>query len=227
MEEDLKKIKKKVNIYQILFVIFLFINIIITISLGINIFFQGYNATAYKPIIYLYPEQETEINVKLGSPEKISCSYPKYTKEGWNVIANPDGTLKDLSTDRELYSLYWEGKDVDKIKISDGFVVKGEDTANFLEEKLKLLGLNPKETEEFIIYWLPKLEPNKYNYIRFASMDEINRYMPLEFSTQPDSLIRVLMQYKPLKSYIAVPEQKLTTPERTGFVAVEWGGTEI
>lgn len=24
-----------------------------------------------------------------------------------------------------------------------------------------------------------------------------------------------------------VEEQKLTTPERTGFVAVEWGGTEI
>ena len=48
--------------------------------------------------------------------------------------------------------------------------------------------------------------------------------MPLEFSTKPDTLIRVLMQYKPLDKYIKIKEQKLNTPERRGFVAVEWGG---
>lgn len=30
------------------------------------------------------------------------------------------------------------------------------------EEKLEILGLNYKETEEFIVYWLPKLEQNEY-----------------------------------------------------------------
>lgn len=30
-----------------------------------------------KPIIYLYPQETTEITVKLGNPEKITCSYPK------------------------------------------------------------------------------------------------------------------------------------------------------
>ena len=35
------------------------------------------------------------------------------------------------------------------------------------------------------------------------------------------------MQYKALDSYVEVNEQKLETPKRTGFVAVEWGGTEI
>ena len=53
----------------------------------------------------------------------------------------------------------------------EGFIVKGEDTAKFLEEKLEILGLNEREAEEFIIYWLPKLEANKYNYIRFASVE--------------------------------------------------------
>ena len=51
--------------------------------------------------------------------------------------------------------------------------------------------------------------------------------MPLYFSVEPDNLIRVLMQYRPLEEYIEVKEQKLVTPERNGFVAVEWGGTEI
>ena len=45
-----------------------------------------------------------------------------------------------------------------------GFVVEGKDTIKFLEEKLKQLGLTDKEADEFIIYWLPKLENNKYNY---------------------------------------------------------------
>lgn len=51
--------------------------------------------------------------------------------------------------------------------------------------------------------------------------------MPLEFSIEPDTLIRVLMTYKGLDKLIDVEEQQLEIPERTGFVAVEWGGTEI
>ena len=111
--------------------------------------------------------------------------------------------------------------------MDEGFVIKGEDTLSFLEEKLATLGLNEFEAEEFIVYWLPKLQNNKYNFIRFATMDEINSIMPLEFSIEPDSLIRVLMEYKPLDKYMEVKEQQLMTPERTGFVVVEWGGTEI
>ena len=87
--------------------------------------------------------------------------------------------------------------------------------------------MNAKESEEFIIYWLPKMQDNKYNYIRFATMDEINEYMPLEFSVSPDSLIRVYMQYKPLNRFKNVTPQNLTTPVREGFTIVEWGGTEI
>lgn len=187
----------------------------------------GWPAVNYKkPIIYIYPTEKTDIIVKLGNPEKLICSYPKYEEE-WDVTANPDGTLIDNKTGRNLYSLYWEGKDAIETDMKEGFVVKGEDSAKFLEEKLEVLGLNYKEAEEFIVYWLPQLEANKYNYIRFASMEEIEEYMPLEFSKKPDSLIRILMQFKGLNEKIEVKEQKLETPKREGFVAVEWGGTEL
>ena len=179
-----------------------------------------------KPIIYLYPEETTQITVKLGNPENITCSYPEY-EGGWNVIANPDGTLIDAKTGRKLYSLYWEGIQSGPVSLDEGFVVKGTDIAAFLEEKLEILGLNELEAEEFIIYWLPRLQKNEYNYIRFAKIDEINKNMPLEFSVEPDTLIRILMEYKALDGYIKVKEQKLETPERKGFAAVEWGGTEI
>ena len=191
-----------------------------------NVFPTLDDITTYKPIIYLYPQETTELSVKLGNPEKITCSYPKYEDE-WNVIAEPDGTLTYVETQRELYALYWEGKDAPELEMTEGFVVKGEDTIKFLEEKLEILGLNEREAEEFIIYWLPKMQNNKYNYIRFATMEEINEYMPLEFSVEPDSIIRVLMQYKAIDEYIEIPEQKLETPKREGFVVVEWGGSEI
>ena len=73
-----------------------------------------------------------------------------------------------------------------------------------IQKKLAILGLTEREAEEFIIYWLPKLESNKYNYIRFASLEEINQYMPLEFSVKPDTIISVLMQFKGLDEGIEV-----------------------
>lgn len=183
--------------------------------------------TAYKPIIYLYPTKDTEVSVKLKYKDNITVSYPKYS-DGWNVLAKKDGSLIDILTNKNLYSLYYENKNAVKFKVEkDGFIVKGTNIAEFLEEKLSILGLTERETEEFIIYWLPKLETNKYNYIRFATTDEINENMPLEINPNPDTIIRVLMTFKGLEKPINIQEQQLETTNRTGFVAVEWGGTEI
>lgn len=183
---------------------------------------------ADKPIIYLYPTEEQEINVQLLNDNNLTCTYPNYKKGGWSVIAKPNGDLKDLRSGRELYSLYYECKNEVDFKVEDnGFIVKGEDTAKFLEDKLSILGLNEKEAEEFIVYWLPKLQQNKFNYIRFATTDEINENMPIKFSEKPDSIIRILMTYKKIDKPITIKEQKLETPKREGFVAVEWGGVEI
>ena len=180
-----------------------------------------------KPIIYLYPTEDTKVSVKLLKDENLTCSYPKY-KDEWKVLAQSNGILKDLDTNRQLYSLYYESKSDIEFKVeNEGFIVKGDDTITFLEEKLAILGLTEREAEEFIVYWLPKLEANKYNYIRFATTDEINENMPLEINPNPNTVIRVLMTFKGLENSIDVQEQKLESPNRTGFVAVEWGGTEI
>ncbi len=183
--------------------------------------------TEAKPIIYLYPLEETEVTVELKDKNLITTSYPKYSS-GWRVIAKENGKLIDIDTNRNLYSLYYEAKSKIDFKVEkEGFVVKGEDSAKFLEEKLKILGLNDYEAEEFIVYWLPKLEESNYNYIRFASLEEINENMPIEITPKPDIFIRVLMLYKGLNEPISVIEQKLTTVDRSGFVASEWGGVKI
>ena len=179
---------------------------------------------AYKPLIYLYPTEETNVKVELGNPEYLTTTYPKYNNS-WNVTAYPDGTLK--TNNREYYSLFWEGNNHQAKVKEDGFIVKGSDTEKFLEEKLNVLGLTDKEANEFIIYWLPKLENNKYNYIRFESLEEINNYMPLSIEPQPDTIIRVMMDYKPINKKIKVTEQTLQKVERNGFTVVEWGGSQI
>ena len=180
-----------------------------------------------KPVIYLYPTKEQNITVSFDHPDALTCVYPAYNGE-WNVIAKPDGTLTDTNTGRNLYSLYYEAKNsVDFKQTEDGFVVKGCDAAVFLEEKLEILGLNYREAEEFIIYWLPILERNEYNYIRFATPEEINKNVPLNISGNPDTIIRVLMEYKAIDAPIDVKEQVLTPVTRSGYTVVEWGGTEI
>ena len=179
-----------------------------------------------KPILYIYPEKEIEVTIKLGHPELLTVSYPKYEKE-WKVTAAPDGTLKDSKTNREYYGLYYESSNHMISIQKDGFVVKKEEIIPFLEEKLQLLGLNERESNEFIIYWLPILEKSSYNYIRFETKEEINQYMPLEINPKPDTIIRVVMDYKPLEKEIKVKEQELTKVERKGYTVVEWGGSEI
>ena len=204
-----------------------FINSSTNINININSKNTSTPGVSYKPIIYLYPTATTDISVKLLNAEKITHSYPNYNK-GWNVTAQPNGDLVDKSTGKKLYALYYENNNTVNFKIEkDGFVIKGSDTAKFLEEKLATLGLNERETEEFIIYWLPQLENNKYNYIRFATTDEINENMPLEISPRPDTIIRILMTFKELDSPIDVQEQVLSTPDRTGFTVVEWGGSKL
>lgn len=179
---------------------------------------------SYKPVIYLYPDKDMNVNVKLGNTDNLLVTYPKYN-DGWNVYATKNGTLTDKNG-RNYYALYWEGNtyNIDN-SIREGFVVKGKNTIEFLEEKLELLGLNERESNEFIVYWLPKLQDNKYNYIRFATIEEIDESMPLEITPKPDNIIRVLMVFKPLDSYIEVQEQKIVTPKRDGFTVVEWGGS--
>lgn len=179
-----------------------------------------------KPVIYLYPETQMNVTVKLNNVQNLIHTYPKYI-DGWNVIANPNGNIVDINTGRNLYCLYWEGKDNTKIDMTEGFVVEGKDTISFLEEKLSIIGLNEREANEFIIYWLPKMENNKYNYIRFRTSDEISSYMKLDITPKPDSIIRVVMDFKPLNKYIFVKEQKFNTPLRTGFTVVEWGAREL
>ena len=191
----------------------------------INDYYYGFLGDYAKPVIYLYPEEKTDVSVSVDFTDggELTCTYPEYA-DGWNVTAMPDGTLYD-SDGNEYYCLYWEGEGNSKLDISKGFCVKGEDTAEFLREKLLHIGLTPREANEFIIYWLPIMEDNKYNLITLHT-DDYSKSVPLTVSPKPDTVIRVFMTFKPVSEFVEIEEQALPVYTRSGFTVVEWGGSE-
>ncbi|MEM1483738.1 hypothetical protein V6615_02545 [Oscillospiraceae bacterium PP1C4] len=176
-----------------------------------------------KPVIYLYPEQTTDVSVKLRYKGEFTYTYPTY-KGGWNVTAHPDGRLINKTDGSEHFYLFWEGNaDVDW-RFEEGFVVRGQDAERFLVKKLAYLGLTPREYNDFIVYWLPELQQNEYNLITFST-EQYEALAPLEISPQPDSMLRVHMVYKKLSTPVTVKPQTLKPFARKGFTVVEWGGS--
>ena len=180
--------------------------------------------TGAKPVIYLYPQTRQQVTVTLELQGQLTCTYPAY-REGWTVTADPDGTLTDDNGQQYNY-LYWEGITENRFDFSRGWCIKGENTAAFLEEILPQLGLNRREANEFIVYWLPQMEQNPYNLICFPQ-EAYTELAKLEISPKPDTLIRVFMTWQPSDNYVNLRSPSLTVPIRSGFTAVEWGGAKI
>jgi uncharacterized protein YdhG (YjbR/CyaY superfamily) len=179
-----------------------------------------------KPVIYVYPETETAVEVRLKYEGKLTHSYPDYGDDGWKVIAKPSGELTDPETGRTYYCLFWEGEDRFDFTFDEGFVVAREETAPFLEEKLAILGLSEREANEFIIYWLPRLEKHPANIIHFST-DEYAKRVPLEITPVPDTVIRVFLVFEESRGRVKIKQQRLEPMTRQGFTVVEWGGTEL
>lgn len=188
------------------------------------------NPETAKPVIYLYPEQETKVNVQLTFNGTLTSTYPTLPPEGWTVTAQPDGTLTD-EEGRSYRYLFWEGVANVDWKQDSGFLVKAEDAREFLEESLTQLGLNELEQNDFITYWLPKLEKNGESFVTFAA-EQYTDNAVLTVTPQPDSVLRVQMLISKVDdsnraAFQKLPEQELPRFEREGFVLVEWGGTDL
>ena len=183
---------------------------------------------AHAPVIYLYSDDSTPINVRIDLEGEFTYTYPVYREdEGWTVTASPEGILTD-SEGRTYDFLFWEGDVYMDPDLSRGFCVAGEDTESFLTDVAYELGLNDTEAEFFVSYWTPRMERNAYNVITFqtTAFDEAAR---LEITPEPDVLLRVNMLWYPSDEYVTIEEQDLAElgiplSGRHGFTAVEWGG---
>ena len=186
-----------------------------------------------QPVLYLYPTKTTELSVSLDYDGTLTYTYPTPQTQAdgavtWHMTASPDGDLTDVAG-RHYSSLFWEGEGPIGGTQNDGFVVEADTATGFLEEKL---GLSEHETAEFITFWGPRIAERGRALVTFAT-DEYVRKAVYRFTDVssgadaiPDTFIRVYVIIGDVPQE-AVPEQNLVpAPARTGFTAVEWGGTE-
>ena len=122
--------------------------------------------------------------------------------------------------------MFWEAYSYNKRDLTKGFIVKAEEAETFLEEKLKILGLNEKESCDFITFWLPVFIRNKISLCSFQTNEFFDCFQ-YNITPQPKSFIRVFCLIKKLEKEIKVEEQELKEIKREGFTVVEWGGSEV
>ena len=180
-----------------------------------------------KPVIYLYPEKEMDISVQLDinkQKNKLTVLYPKFNEDNntWKVHANPNG---DIKLGNKIYPyLFWEADSYNCLEENnEGFIVKDVDAEAFLEDKLKLLGLNDRESTDFITYWLPVLLKNKISLCSFQTEKFFDNFK-LNVSPKPDTMIRIFLS---INAPFHIKEQKLEKNERKGYTLIEWGGTSF
>lgn len=184
----------------------------------------------YKPVIYLYPQTPTDVKVELKLAWKIIADYPKYdySLSGWYVKANPDWNIFNYADNKNYNYLFWEWELTQNHNwnLDKWFVVKGENIRDFLENILPKIWLSDKESDDFITYWYPKLQTNKYNLIHFSAK-EYTDLAPLKTTPNYDSILRVFMVTKALDKPIEIQKQDFSKFERKWFSVVEWWWTIV
>ena len=204
-----------------------------------------------KPVVYLYPEVPTDISVKFNVPMQLDVKIPNYSpNNGWIVNAQPNGQLKDLqpnltncnnftpnkkgqeyafeSCQNNNYPyIYWAGNTPNQYpRIESGFVVGAKDLESELRSKLTIIGLNNKEADDMMEYWLPQMLAKNKPFYRFSLLQnsELDKLFPMTITPKPQSSIRVFLDWDALDNQSTIPTQQLITYPRTGYTMIEWGG---
>jgi hypothetical protein len=181
-----------------------------------------------KPVVYLYPEATTRVNVRLELDGALVAHYPALPRDGWTVTASPTGELVDETTGRHHRYLFWEGTSAGfELDPAKAHCVPGDEAAGFMEHACDRFALTDAECGDLVTYWLPKLASNPYSVIQFVDEPTYARYAALHVTPRPDTVIRPFMIFRRSEQPVAVGAPELPQRTRRGFTVVEWGGADL
>lgn len=182
----------------------------------------GAMAECGKPVIYLYPPKDTQVKVQVGA--QITVSEPTYPQGGWLVTAKPNGEL--IYQNQTYPYLFWEGigNGLYPDYKNRGVVVNQKELIPTLYKQLSQLGLNQKESADFMEFWQPKLPSSPYVRLTWLNTKDMDTLAPLAVTPKPDTSIRIFLEFQGLDKPIKLIPQTLSAPPRQGFTLIEWGG---
>ncbi len=179
-------------------------------------------AVARKPNLYLYPPEAMEVDIALAFPAggRVTESDPPYAG-GWSAVVQPDGSF---GSGYDYF--FYEAEVPDDWQRDEGWLVEKGNLEAFLRQNLAEYGFRGREIEDFIDYWLPRLEElSEPQFLIYPQLNaRLDPLIELKIDPAPDSFLRLLYVIEnvdPLFALVSPP----VIPEfrRGGFTAVEWG----
>lgn len=177
---------------------------------------------AYKPNIYIYPEENLNLQVFLDFPQggRLVTSIPEYA-DSWDIFVDTSGLI-----DNSYHYLFYESSQPDIWQRKYGWVIEKGKLNSFFRKNLAEYGFRGSEIEDFISYWIPRFVNHKFYLIYPQTLDEIAPLIDLSFSKQPDHIQRLFYFISGVEKK---PENPILEPSiendflREGFFVLEWG----
>jgi hypothetical protein len=174
----------------------------------------------YKPNIYIYPQKSIQLGIKVSFPlgGAILESIPLYNN-GWQVNVDTNGVISN-----KYKFLFYESKQPDLFQYKNGWCISKDNLRTFFMQNMKLYNFSEYEINDFLEYWLPRL--NEYNYYMIypQTNDIIDKIIKLDFSQNPDNINRLYYGFLGLNNYSQINEPLVKNFKRDGFYIMEWGG---
>ncbi|MEZ4748450.1 MAG: hypothetical protein R3C41_20465 [Calditrichia bacterium] len=172
-----------------------------------------------KPNIYIYPENRIDITVSLFFPNggEIIESIPEY-KMGWEVSVDTNGVI-----DEQYGFLFYECQISNFFQRDSGWVVSRSEVDSFFKKNLYSYGFRGREIDDFIEFWVPKLDDSEH-YVVYPQVDGfIDEYIQLNINPLPQTMIRLFYVIDNYNDKRVIHQPIIRQFSRNGFVVLEWG----
>jgi hypothetical protein len=165
------------------------------------------------------------------SPENTDCELLNYsTKSRLLKIVSGSEYAHEACVHNQYPYIYWAGNTEGVYpKKKEGFVVRKDQIGLEITKQMYHMGFSEKETSDMLAYWQPYLLHKNAPYYRlsFIQTAEMNRFIPMKVIPQPDSVLRMFLDWEPLEEKVSIEPQNIVPVKREGFVYVEWGGLKF
>ncbi|EDR27347.1 ubiquitin, putative [Entamoeba dispar SAW760] len=194
-----------------------------------------------KPVILLYDDKKkineaVSVNIKFNEAMDIGATYPeiKTIKESekikeyeWKGTYNSDGenNCKITVDGKEVEYLFWEGICLKESEFKGQQIgISQQHFEEELDELLERLGLNERERNDFIVYWITKLGKRKYHLVTICDSKFDKEVASLTVSGF-EQTHRVMLKFEETKDLCGLEGVKSVTKRQrpTGKYVIEWG----